>query len=122
MELYDDGFHKFILLKGMQFHEDYIRTNQYMIVEKDYAVLIDPGSAYAFYHVYDSILDHVNLQDIKVVFYSHQDPDVASGVVMLMANIQADIYVSKLWKRFIAHFGIKDMTKIKEIPDYGMRY
>ncbi|GAB6078714.1 oxygen-binding di-iron domain-containing protein [Hydrogenobaculum acidophilum] len=120
MNLYDDGAHKFILLKGMRLSGDYIWTNEYMVVEKGYAVLIDPGSIYSFFQVYDSILDYVSPEDIKVIFYSHQDPDVASGVTMLMANTKADVYVSKLWKRFISHFGIKDMTKIKEIPDHGM--
>lgn len=120
MKLYDDGDHKFILLKGMRLDGDYIWTNEYMIVEKNYAVLIDPGSIYSFFQVYDSILDYVSSDDIKIIFYSHQDPDVASGVTMFMANTKADVYISKLWERFIPHFGIKDMTKIKKIPDNGM--
>lgn len=109
MNLYNDGVHKFILLKSMRLSGDYIWTNEYMIVEKNYAVLIDPGSIYSFFQVYDSILDYVDFDDIKIIFYSHHSVgnfslyDRKSGV-LFSKDIGASIVTNKEESIFVEDF------------------
>lgn len=54
-------------------------------------------------------------------FYSHQDPDVCSGVALWLSTTPATVYVSKLWVRFLPHFGAYDITRVVPIEDSGGR-
>ena len=53
------------------------------------------------------------------IFFSHQDPDVSSGIALWLGVTKAKVYVSKLWTRFLPHFGIVDPERVLGIEDKG---
>ncbi len=121
--LYEDKEHKFILLGWEEGEEEgIVQTNQYLLLDRDEAALLDPGGAHVFPRVLANVAEHVNLDQIRYIFFSHQDPDVSSGVMLWLSIAErADIYISELWLRFLPHFGIYDQRRVKGVPDQGMR-
>ncbi len=116
--LYDDGTHKFILLAWEEKEEEgIVQTNQYIILDGNEAVLLDPGGAHVFPRVLANVSEIVEPSKIKHIFFSHQDPDVTSGITLWMSIAEnAKIYISTLWTRFLPHFGIYDQRKVVAIP------
>ncbi len=119
--LYDDNEHKFIWLGWGKLEEGMIQTNQYLIIDKNQGILLDPGGIHIFPKVVSNVTKYIDLDAIKYIFFSHQDPDVSSGIPMWLSVTPADIYISELWVRFLPHFGITDFSRIKGIPDGGTR-
>lgn len=119
--LYDDGTHKFILLAWEEKEEEgIVQTNQYIILDGNEAMLLDPGGAHVFPRVLANVSEIVEPSKIKHIFFSHQDPDVTSGITLWMSIAEnAKIYISTLWTRFLPHFGIYDQRKVVAIPDKG---
>ncbi len=119
--LYEDEKHQFILLSHCEesVREGLVQTNQYLIVNEGRGILLDPGSVYSFPNVLASVSLHVDLDKIDVIFLSHQDPDVSSAVPVWLENTPAKVYVSKLWLRFVPHFGSMDMKRIVPVDDKG---
>ncbi len=118
--LYDDGEHKFIWLGWGQAEEGMIQTNQYLIVDNGRGILLDPGGIHIFPKVVSNVTKYIDLDDIDFIFFSHQDPDVSSGIPMWLSVTSADIYISELWVRFLPHFGITDLSRIKGVGDGGV--
>jgi len=97
-----------------------ILTNQYMIIDGDEAVLLDPGGHYVFERVYRNVASFIDPSRVKAVFFTHQDPDVVGSLVLVHEFFpNARIYVSKLWTRFLPHLGVSSGLDIVEIPDEG---
>ncbi|AEA33727.1 beta-lactamase domain protein [Hippea maritima DSM 10411] len=119
--LYDDGKHKFIWLGWGRLETGLIQTNQYLIIDGNKGVLLDPGGIHIFPKVVANVTKYIDLDDIDVIFFSHQDPDVSSGIPMWLSVTNANVYISDLWVRFLPHFGITDFSRIKGIPDGGQR-
>lgn len=119
--LFDDGEHKFVWLGWGKLEEGMIQTNQYLIIDKNQGILLDPGGIHIFPKVVSNVTKYIDLDAIKYIFFSHQDPDVSSGIPMWLSVTPADIYISELWVRFLPHFGITDFTRIKGVPDGGTR-
>ncbi len=119
--LYDDGEHKFIWLGWGKLEDGLIQTNQYLVVQGTKGILLDPGGIHIFPKVVSNVTKYIDLDDIQYIFFSHQDPDVSSGIPMWLSVTPANIYISELWVRFLPHFGITDLSRIKGIPDSGMR-
>jgi flavorubredoxin len=46
--LFDNGTHKFYFLGWEEKEEEIVQTNQYLIVDGNEAVLLDPGGAHVF--------------------------------------------------------------------------
>jgi flavorubredoxin len=65
---------------------------------------------------------YISLDKIDAIFFSHQDPDVSSGIALWLGITSAKIYVSSLWLRFLPHFGIIDQNRVIGIEDYGPVY
>jgi len=98
-----------------------ILTNQYLIVDGDEGMLIDPGGQYVFERVYRNVTDFVQPENIKAVFFSHQDPDVVGSLIMVSDFFpNAKVYVSSLWTRFLPHLGVMAGLEMVEIPDNGL--
>ncbi len=119
--LYEDSEHKFIWLGWGEAESGMIQTNQYLIVHNGKGTLLDPGGIHIFPKVVSNVTKYIDLSDIEYIFFSHQDPDVSSGIPMWLSVTNADIYISELWVRFLPHFGISDLSRIKGIPDRGTR-
>lgn len=119
--LFDDGSHKFMMLGWEEKEEDgIVQTNQYLIVDGDEGVLLDPGGAHVFPRVLANVAEQINLDRITHIFYTHQDPDVTSGIMLWLSMCEnVKIHISALWVRFLPHFGIYDRRKIEPISDVG---
>ncbi len=117
--LYDDGSHKFIWLGWGRLEDGLIQTNQYLIIDNNKGTLLDPGGIHIFPKVVSNVTKYIDLEDIEYIFFSHQDPDVSSGIPMWLSVTNAQVYISDLWVRFLPHFGISDLSRISGIADSG---
>lgn len=119
--LFEQKDHRFIML-GWEEKEDgmAVQTNQYVITSGREIVLLDPGGAHVFPRVLANVAELVDLKAISHIFYSHQDPDVSSGITLWLSMAErAMVHISELWVRFLPHFGIYDGRRIVSIPDGG---
>jgi len=119
--LYESPTHKFFHLGWEEQEEEgYVQTNQYMIQDGDEVILLDPGGAHVFPRVLANVAEVVDLSKVRHIFYTHQDPDVSSGVTLWLPIAErAKVYISGLWTRFLPHFGVYDQRRIVPIPDGG---
>ncbi len=117
--LYEEEGHKFIWLGWGRLESGMIQTNQYLIIDNNKGTLLDPGGIHIFPKIVSNVTKYIDLNDIENIFFSHQDPDVSSGISMWLSVTNANVYVSELWVRFLPHFGISDLTRIHGIPDKG---
>ena len=97
-----------------------IDTNQYAIVGKGGALLLDPGGMEVFPPMLAALTQEIAVEDVRGIFLSHQDPDIGSSLPLWRRVCPADtkIYVSGLWTGFVAHFD-RDAS-FTPIPDSGM--
>jgi flavorubredoxin len=121
--LYDDGNRKCIMFSfDDESHEDsFLSVNQYLIIENDEGLLIDPGSESIFDELYDAVSEFIEVQKIKYIFLSHQDPDVSGSINQWSLTTQAKFLMSGLWVRFMSHYGFSEMSRVVEIPDKGAK-
>ncbi len=119
--LYEDSEHKFIWLGSESKHrKGAVQTMQYLIIDRGRGVLLDPGGVHLFSRVVTAVSRYISVEDIDTIFFSHQDPDVSSGIALWLGITKAKVYISGLWSRFMPHFGIVDISRIVPIPDKGM--
>ena len=121
--LYEDDKHQFIWLGWAEgFEAGIVQTNQYLIVDSGRGTLLDPGGVHLFSKVVSEVAKYIDLDKIDHIIFSHQDPDVSSGIALWLGVTGAKIYISELWTRFVPHFGIVDKNNIVGIPDKGMEW
>lgn len=119
--LFDSPTHQFILLnKSNSGEENGIRSNQYLIQHEGKGVLLDPGGVLVMPQVLSHLLRYLSPTHIIGVVLSHQDPDIVAGISTWVELIKAPIYISKIWTRFLPHYGLRDMHQFIGIPDKGM--
>jgi len=118
--IYESGEHKWAIIARDPDKENYvIDTNEYLVINNGNAMLLDPGGQEVFASVFSAISEHFNPEDIKVLFASHQDPDIISSLdFWLEVNPELKCYLSWLWGSFVTHFGGTDKTFIN-LPDEG---
>jgi len=121
--LYEDDFHKCIMFHfDDETHQDsFLSVNQYLIIQNNAAVLIDPGSEAIFDELYDAISEFIEISKIKFIFLSHQDPDVSASITQWSTVTQAKFIISALWVRFLSHYGFMDMARVIALPDKGAK-
>lgn len=118
--LFDNGSHKFYFLGWEEKEEEIVQTNQYLIVDGDEAVLLDPGGAHVFPRVLANVSEIIEPSKITHLFYTHQDPDVTSGIILWLSIAEnSKVHISNLWVRFLPHFGVYDQKRVVAIPDQG---
>ena len=118
--LYDDGKHQFIWLGWDEEEDDgIVNVNQYLVVHDGVGTLLDPGGIHVFSRVVTNIARYIDLERVENIFFSHQDPDVCSGLSLWMGVTPAKVHVSKLWLRFLPHFGTVDLDRLVGIDDRG---
>lgn len=111
--LYQDDSHKFIWLGAdPESRQGVVQTNQYLIINNGKGVLLDPGGIHLFSRVVSVASRYINLERIETIVFSHQDPDVSSGIALWLGVTPAKVYISGLWIRFLPHFGIIDDSRI----------
>ncbi|MDC7227126.1 MAG: MBL fold metallo-hydrolase [Spirochaetales bacterium] len=111
--LFEADSHQFIWLGADEEEEQgVVQTNQYLIINNGRGTLVDPGGIHLFSRVVALVSRYIDLDKIDNIFFSHQDPDVSSGIALWLGVTGAKIYISELWIRFIPHFGIIDDSRI----------
>lgn len=119
--LYEDADHKFIWLgTENKYRKSVIQTMQYLIIDQGRGTLLDPGGVHLFSRVVASVSRYISIDKIDNIFFSHQDPDVSSGIALWLGVTSAKVYISSLWTRFLPHFGIVDTARMIPIEDKGM--
>jgi flavorubredoxin len=121
--LYDDGKRKCIMFSfDDESHEDsFLSVNQYLIIEDGEGLLLDPGSESIFDDLYDAVSEFIEIEKIKYIFLSHQDPDVSGSIGQWSVTTKAKFLMSGLWVRFMSHYGFSEMSRVVEIPDKGAK-
>ena len=121
--LYEEGEHKCIMFSfDDESHEDsFLSVNQYLIVQNGVGVLVDPGSEAIFDELYDAISAYVAIENIKFIFFSHQDPDVSGSIAQWALSTKAKFIMSSLWVRFMSHYGFMEMSRVMSLPDHGAK-
>ena len=99
--------------------EKIIDTNQYMIVDGNRSLLMDPGGIEIFSSMLAAVLRHTEIEHISDIFASHQDPDIISSLGLWdQALPHATLHSPWIWESFIRHFGL-NCIKYNAIPDEG---
>lgn len=119
--LYDDGEHKCIAFSfdNDELDDKFLALNQYLIIHKNSAILLDPGSRVLYDVVYEAVTKYIPIENLKYIFFSHQDPDVADAISMWSVSSNAKLIISSIWSRFMAHYGLMDMSRLHSIEDKG---
>ena len=113
--------HKFVLLNESDpGEEDGIRSNQYLVLHEDKGVLLDPGGFGVMPRALAELIGYLEPDAIKAIVLSHQDPDIVGGLATWMELTDASVYVSRIWTRFLPHYGLKSMQRFIGVPDEGM--
>jgi flavorubredoxin len=119
--LYKSTDHRFILLNESEpGEEEGIRSNQYLIQHGGCGVLLDPGGFGVMPGVLTELMHYIEPRDIKAIVLSHQDPDIVGGLSTWLEITQAPVYVSRIWVRFLPHYGLRDIGRFFPVPDEGM--
>ena len=119
--LYEDAEHRFVWLgAGDPAVEHGIASNQYLIVDGDEGMLLDPGGYHVFERVFDHTLLHVHPDRLTRLFLSHQDPDICASLVSwLEVKPEVEIVLSRLWERFVMHLALPVPPNMHPLPDEG---
>ncbi len=118
--LYEDDEHQVIWF-GWEDHENesLVQSNQLLVVNGDNAYLFDPGGAFIFSDVAAEVGKYIPLSQIRYILATHQDPDVLSSITLWLKATDARLLVSRLWIRFVSHFGFSDNSRLVSIEDHG---
>lgn len=98
--------------------ETLIDTNEYLVVNNGQGLLPDPGGVEIFPPFVSALTRVIKIQDIKIIFASHQDPDIVSSLPFWTGlNDEIEVYCPWVWGQFIPHFG--GGRPLISIPDEG---
>lgn len=119
--IYDGPSHKWVMFgRDPNRPDNIIDTNQYMIISGKEAIVLDPGGVELFAPMLSSALKYVEIEQIRYLFASHQDPDIISSLGFWDKTLKnAKLYSPWLWEGFIRHFGMEHIEYVA-IPDSGM--
>lgn len=122
-KLYDQDGHSYTLMEGFGGGE-MVPTNQVLIHSGNEGILLDPGGHKVHYDLMNEISATIPINELKYLFFSHQDPDIVAAMNAWLMLTEAEAYISKLWIRFVPHFGVDELmlSRLHPIPDEGMRF
>jgi len=111
-KLFENKTHTWLMFGRDEERSDVIiDTNQYMIVSKNNALLMDPGGIELFSAMLAAVIKQVPAEKITHIFASHQDPDIISSLGLWDQALPAAILHSPwIWEGFIRHFGMENIT------------
>ncbi|MBI4820595.1 MAG: hemerythrin domain-containing protein [Deltaproteobacteria bacterium] len=119
--LYDDGNHQDLLLhdftRGLS-----VQANVYLIIRGRAGIILDPGGPKVYPNVFEETRANLGGGHLRHIFLSHQDPDIGTSLNSWLMDTGATAWVSRLWTRFLPHFGIDRLLadRLRPIPDEGM--
>lgn len=117
--LFDDGTRQWTFFgRDPKRPEQVIDTNEYLVVHAGKGMMLDPGGIEIFPQVVTAVSRRIALDDVEVLFASHQDPDILSSLSLWVKLCpQALTYVPQIWAGFIRHFS-RD-ANFRVVPDGG---
>jgi Uncharacterized flavoproteins len=119
--LFESENHRFVLLNESEPGEEQgVPSNQYLVMHQDAGVLLDPGGFGVMPQVLTEMMRYLPPDKLKAIFLSHQDPDIVGGLGTWLELTRARVYVSRIWLRFLPHYGLRDMSSFVGVPDEGM--
>ncbi len=108
---------------------DGVQSNQFLILHKGKAVLLDPGGYLTFSALSSGISKYCDTAELDFIFASHQDPDIISSLDKWLTHTPCKVVSSRLWARFLPHL-VSDTVRqtiqsnvfdrIVAVPDEGM--
>ncbi|PIE89280.1 MAG: MBL fold metallo-hydrolase [Acidobacteria bacterium] len=118
--LYDKENHQNILLEDYG-HGLAVQANQYMVVHNGQGIIFDPGGHKVYNQAFSQVASTIRMKDLKYILLSHQDPDIVAALNGWLMTTDATALCSKLWIRFIPHFGVDKYVehRLVPIPDEG---
>lgn len=118
--LFQNGEHRNLLLPGYE-EGSMVPANQHLIVHRDSAMILDPGGHKVYSRVLGETMAQLGGGKLEIIFLSHQDPDIVAALNGWLMTTDAVAYSSRLWTRFIPHFGLDRLVgdRLKAIPDEG---
>lgn len=121
--LYQSGTHKNVLLEDFSAGNLGVQANQHVIVDGKSGMILDPGGHKVYSKVMAATREILGPAQLDVIFLSHQDPDIVAAVNGWLITTDAKAYVSKLWLRFVPHFGLDHLveSRLLGIGDEGMK-
>lgn len=123
VELYNDGQHKCIMFHDLvAVGEDGVQANQFLIVDGEHSVMIDPGGDLIYNDLFMRSYKYLFTKSLDFIIGSHQDPDVISSLDKWLVGSECKVIVPTLWERFIPHFSSpgKIKNRLIGIPEQGM--
>jgi flavorubredoxin len=118
--LYDAAGHRNILLEDFG-HGLAVQANQHVIIDGKEGMILDPGGHKVYNKALSETASLLRGNELKYIFLSHQDPDIVAATNGWLMTTDAEAWISKLWVRFVPHFGIDKFVehRLKGIPDEG---
>ena len=119
-KLYESNSHVWLMFGRDETKPDeIIDTNQYIVITKNNALLMDPGGIELFSSMLSAVIKQVPAEKITHLFASHQDPDIISSLGLWdQALPSATLHSPWIWEGFIRHFGMENI-KYDPIADSG---
>lgn len=114
-ELFKTEDHKVFLFEELT-PASAVQANQFLIIHRDEAMLLDPGGHKVQSKLYADISVLIPPKQIRYIFLSHQDPDIVASINYWMMTTEASALISKLWTRFLPHFGLDSQLEGRVIP------
>ncbi|MEX8520711.1 MAG: MBL fold metallo-hydrolase [Leptothrix sp. (in: b-proteobacteria)] len=124
IELYNDGEHLRLMFTNLATeHGEAVQSNQFLIINGQAGAIIDPGGNLAYNELYMGLLRYFPPHQLTTILASHADPDIIASLDRWMTASPAQVYIAKVWERFVPHFCKPGKTngRIVGIPDEGMR-
>jgi flavorubredoxin len=120
--LFEDGRHRNVLLEDFGLEGLAVQANQHLISHGSAGMILDPGGHKVYSKVLSTTMSLLGGRNLRYVFLSHQDPDIVAAVNGWLLTTDAEAYISKIWVRFVPHFGLDHLVehRLKPIPDEGM--
>ena len=122
IKLFESDGHRVFLFEELT-PASAVQANQFLIVHNDEAVLLDPGGHKVQSKLFADMSVLIPPQQVRYIFLSHQDPDIVASVNYWLMTTEAQALISKLWTRFLPHFGLDSKLENRLIPidDGGMK-
>ena len=119
-KLFESASHTWLMFaRDDEKREEIIDTNQYIVISKDNALLMDPGGIELFSAMLSAVIKQLPANKITHLFASHQDPDIISSLGLWdQALPSATLHSPWIWESFIRHFGMENI-KYAAIEDQG---
>jgi flavorubredoxin len=121
LTLFDDGTHRNVLLEDME-QGFAVQANNHLVIHRGAGMLLDPGGHKIYNRVLAASFGQLKGGELKYLVLSHQDPDIVAALNGWLMTTDAEAYVSQLWTRFVAHFGLDRLLekRLHPVPDEGM--